>query len=119
MINQFEVPDYLAHQLPELSSEIPAGKKGNMYRYMRLFLNHTNNKLREHNFRALKRCFLLADDLYEQGNAVVKNTVENMFVFSFSQFFQYTKQEDKKELKEMIPTRLYDLYVNQVCHKGY
>ena len=117
MINQQEAAIYLEQELMEQSAMMQEAK-GNIYQCMRQFLTLTAEKIKEHNYNAAARCFKVAEALYEQGNIVVRNTIENVFVYSFSSLLHMANNE-RKELISVIPGKLYAAYLNQACHKGY
>lgn len=107
----------LKEELPALPGEGPR-TRDNIYYDMRRLLEHTAGKIREHNFNAAARCFALAGSLHEKGNDIVKNTVENVFVYSFSGLLHLAHKE-KSKLISVIPASLYALYLSQACHTGY
>lgn len=117
MIDQQAAADLIRRELPELATLRNASEK-NIYRFMRRFLVYTGEKIRAHNYTMAGRCFRLANALYEKGNSVVKNTIENIFVYSFSSFL-HMAQKDRDDLIREIPENLYSVYLNQACHKGY
>lgn len=108
---------YLEDALPEFKEELSAEKKQNPYTSMYALLKLTSKKAAEHNYKAVKQCFDIADKLYSKGNSVVKNAVENVYVYSFSTIFQLGLAE-KKELLAIIPIGLYTIYVNQLHQSG-
>jgi len=114
MINQIEVPMYLEEEIPELSAALRQSNKFlNVYQAMNVFLEYTCKKIKEHNITIVKKCFLLAEMLYDKGNNIVKNAVENVFVFSFS----HLPCKDRKEtavIMGLIPGSLYTLYMHQL-----
>ena len=117
MINQLEIPMYLAEALPEISPDLTSAQKSNPYVAMNSLLTFTCDNIRAHNFNTVKTCFQVADKFYSKGNAMVKNAVQNVFVFSFTKMF-HNHPAEKKELMAIIPITLYSLYISQVFHGG-
>lgn len=113
MINQLEMPMYLEEALPELSPDLKQCKKDNPYILMNLLIAFTSKNIEEHNYKVVKRCFKIADKLYSKGNVMVKNAVENVFVYAFSRLLCHDKKETSKTLG-LIPGSLYSLYINQM-----
>jgi len=64
---------------------------------------------------AAQKCFTLAAKLYKKGNVAVKNAIENVYVYSFSHAFFHDEQK-RKEVMEIIPLPLYELYKKQVIN---
>ena len=113
MINQLEVPMYLEEALPEISEELKHDKIDNPYKTMNMLIAFLCKNIKEHNYPAIKRCFKVADKLYNKGNDAVKNAVQNVFVFSFTNVFQSYPAE-KKQLLALLPVTLYSLYITQL-----
>jgi hypothetical protein len=55
-----------------------------MYKSMQILTDYTKRMALEHNFKEVKKCMPLVERIYHKGNALVKNAVENIFVFAFS-----------------------------------
>lgn len=117
MINQLEIPMYLEEALPELAIDMDENKKNNPYDLMNTLMAFTCKNINGHNFKIVKRCFQLADKLYNKGNMAVKNAVQNVFVYSFTTMFERYPAE-KKQLLAILPITLYSLYIAQIHHIG-
>jgi hypothetical protein len=118
MINQFEVPMYLEDELPEITKDLKKIKNpANAYQSVHVLLDYTFSKIKEHKLDVVKKCFALAEKLFDKGNQIVRCAVENIFVFSFSNLPVKTSTE-RKAILGMIPGTLYSLYITQVMHHG-
>ncbi len=89
----------------------------NVYKDLQQFTNYTRQAVDQHNYTLAKKCFCLADSLYTNGDRIVRNAIENIFVFAFSSFIPRDSIE-KIILKSFIPATLYALYVKQVTGGG-
>ena len=117
-MNPLEATDCLLHDLPELSQTISTtGQPVSIYQTIQAFVQLTCQQVTAHNYKAAKHCFLLADKLYEQGNAVVRQAIENVFVFSLDRVFKQAREE-KMEVRGLVPGSLYSVYMRQVMHGG-
>ena len=56
----------------------------------------------------------LADNIYEQGNPLVRNAIENVFIFSFSSIMALYNIVEWRIVQSYMPARLYALYIQQV-----
>jgi len=117
MINQLEIPMYLEDAIPEISHDLESRRNCSAYDVMNTLTAFTCQSIDEHNYNVVRRCFQAADKLYSKGNTMVKNAVENVFVYSFSKMFNAYPAE-KKQLFAIIPITLYTLYIAQVYRKG-
>jgi len=117
MINQLEVPMYLEEALPEIGHDLLVSKKTNAYDIMNTLISFTFKHIKQHDFKIVKRCFKIADKLYNKGNKVVKSAIENVFVYSFTKMF-LSYPAEKQTVLAMVPMPLYSIYVAQIHHNG-
>jgi hypothetical protein len=118
MITQYEVPDYLKQQLPVLTYQPQLlGLNMGIYTELQYFTDYTRLAITQHNYSVVKKCFRLADQLFKQGDTIVRAGIENIFIFSFSSFMLYDRVE-RVILKSFIPHSLYALYLKQVSQSG-
>jgi hypothetical protein len=68
----------------------------------------------QHDFAGLKNCMNLVQQIYNSGNTVVKNAVENIFVFAFSSILPRCNQVEWQLVQSCMPQELYTLYVGQI-----
>lgn len=117
MINQVELKGFLQKTLPEFSKKWSAEEIKNPYAAMQILLQLTTEKAQEHDFRMVKRCLETAGRLHDHGNSIIKNAVENIYVYSLSNLL-YAFGEDKPRLLAIIPMTLYTVYINQIKSGG-
>jgi hypothetical protein len=114
MITQFEIPSLLKAALPAIAGDdYPTRTTMNIYKSVQCFSDFTRHAVQDHNFNLAKKCFALAEKLYRQGDAIVKNAIENTFVFSFTSFMPNDGIE-RLIVQSIIPTPLYAVYMKQV-----
>jgi len=117
MINQVEIPIYLQKAIPEISGELKSHATDNVHDQIQTLASFTDKNIRAHNYDAVARCFRTAELLYNKGNSAVKNAIENVFVYSFTNLLSNHPAE-KQRLIGIIPMTLYSLYMSQVYHRG-
>lgn len=118
MITQFEVPNIIRDEIPPLSA-IPhiCRQSVEVFASMQDLTDCARHSVEEHNFSLARKCFMLAEKLYQQGDNMVRMLVENIFVYAFHTFLPRDNKE--RELVRMnIPPHLYNLYLNQVMSSG-
>ncbi|MEO5889490.1 MAG: hypothetical protein ABIQ31_04515 [Ferruginibacter sp.] len=119
MINQYEVAAYLADELPEINGNLKKITPAlNVFKSIQCLSDYTRNKVMQHDLRVVKKCFEIADNIYFRGNGLVRDAIENVFVYSFSSLFNLTDRKEKKELQALVPMCLYTAYVHQVFKSG-
>jgi len=115
MISQEQLPSFVEKSIPELSGAIKKNNCKNAYDVVREMLKYTTSQVVKHNLDGAKKCLALAAQLYKMGNAHVKNAIENVYVYSFSHAF-FHDENKKKQIMEIIPLPLYQLYKKQVIN---
>lgn len=118
-MNALEVGDEITSNIPELKKQISrANGFKNSYALIRVIAKYTQKMVDQHRGESVDACLKLVGRCYSQGDATVKNAIENVFVFSLdSILFSYTAIERKKALNK-IPTSLYTAYLKQVYASG-
>jgi len=119
MLNQYEVPAYLAEKIPGIEQELKTVSPTlNIFKTIQCLANYTRRKVTQHDFVSVKKCFAIAEDIYVEGNTQVKNAIENIFIFSFTSILNLGSNEQKKQLQALMPLCLHTAYVNQVLKSG-
>ena len=74
----------------------------------------------QHNIKMLKRCFTAAERLYIKGNEMIKNAIDNVFIYSFSELFaDCTDRRERRKIQAVMPSYLYSAYVQQILKSNY
>lgn len=119
MLNQYEVPAYLAEKIPGMEQELKTVSPTlNIFKTIQCLASYTRKKVTQHDFTAVKKCFAIAEDVYMEGNTQVKNAIENIFVFSFSSILNLGSNEEKRQLQALMPLHLHTAYIKQVLKPG-
>ena len=85
----------------------------NVYRSVHDFAEYTREAIQEHHILIVKKCFNLAERLYNQGDKIVRMCIENIFIYFFTTFMPNDKVE-RLILQSFIPEKLNTVYLNQV-----
>jgi len=119
MINQYEVPAYMVDELPEIREELEVISPGlNIFKSIQCLTNYTIRKVKEHDLLAIKKCFATAENIYAKGNTMVRDAMENVFVYSFSRLLNMCSSNEKITLQAIMPLELHTAYVQQVLKSG-
>ncbi len=119
MINQFEVPAYLVDELPEIKEELKSiTSQQNILKTISCLASYTKKKVVQHDLRLVKKCFTIAENIHIKGNKIVKDAIENVYVYSFSSLFNLCNREEKNKIQGLIPISLYSAYIQQILKSG-
>src|SRR5262245_33219990 len=109
MIREFEVPAFITGTLPQLKSEFT--RRQHIYDSMQVLTDYTKRMALEHNLGEVKKCMSLVERIYDKGNTLVRNAVENIFIFSFSSMRMLCNIVEWRMVQSFMPTELYALYI--------
>jgi hypothetical protein len=119
MMNQFEVSACLADKLPEIKPSLKNSFDTlNVYKSIQCLVNFTKEKFIQHDIQAVKKCLSAAEYIYAKGNRLVKNAIENVFVYSLSSLLNLGNKEERQQVRSFMPLHLYTAYVQQVLKPG-
>lgn len=101
--------------MPQIQKNLrTAGKGANIYQSLGALTDYTKRMAIEHNFKMVEKCMALVENIYDKGNTLVRNAVENVFIFSFSSIMSICNIVEWRIVQSYMPSCLYTLYVQQV-----
>lgn len=118
-MNQYEIPAMLEDELPAIAPSLKENAvTGNVTQAIKVLAHYTRSLLSLHDLPAVVKCLQVADKIYEKGNQVVRNAVENVFVYSFSGLQCACNKVEWKVIQARMPLSLYSAYVRQIYKSG-
>jgi len=81
---------------------------------MERFAEVTINSLKLGKIVRAKRCFALAEDLFQKGNTEVKNAISNVYLNSVFNYMEI----NHLVIKHFLPVELHKEYVKQINTSG-
>ena len=123
-MNQYEVPSYLQDALPEMKEAlVKVGVLSDLFdpnKSVQCLTDFTLKIAHQHNIKMLKRCFTAAERLYTRGNEMIKNAINNVFIYSFSMLFsECANRQEKIKVQSVMPPYLFSAYVQQILKSHY
>jgi hypothetical protein len=123
MMNEYEVPAYLQDAIPEMKEAlVKTGVLSNLFdpcKSVQCLADFTLRNANEHNVKMLKRCFGAAERLYVRGNEMIKNAVNNVFIYSLSTLFARCENRTEMiKIQSVMPAYIYSAYVQQILKSG-
>jgi hypothetical protein len=85
-----------------------------IYRQAERFADLTKNLIITGNISRAKKCFAVAEKLFQEGSNETKNAISNVFLFSVSCFMEL----HKCSIRGLFPESLQAEYTKQVCASG-
>lgn len=110
MINQYEIHALLKKEIPQLTlKNYPSRASLEVYACINAFTDYTKHAVEEHNYNQARKCFGLAEKLYQNGDSMVRLLIENSFIYSLSKLM--TKSTTERFMIDCIlPDSLYKIY---------
>ena len=111
MINQFQVQAYLLNELPDIATEFKKIYPSiSVFKAMQCLANYTRQVVLQRDIKSVKKCFIVANNIYIHGTLVVRNAIETVYVHSLWLLAATFKTEQKKEMQSLMPLYLYSAY---------
>ena len=118
IITENEVPEILSNELPEINMELEKLiSLNNVYKTMECFAGFTKQLIYMGNLKEVKHCFDIAEKMLDEGNNLVKNAIENVFVYSIGTVVALSGLKTKR-LKRIFNGSLRKEYNRQVSTNG-
>ena len=115
MLNQLEIPAFIAGQLPQISRDLNSnGATPTIYQSIQVLTDYTKRMALSHDFKMVAKCMAIVAKLYRKGNALVRNAIENIFVYSFSSMMSTCNTVEWRITQSYMPTELYAVFIEQV-----
>lgn len=118
-MNQYEVPAYLIDNMPEIDEELKQiTPLFNIINSIQCLTNFTRKKIIQHNLKDVKKCFAVVENIYSNGNILVKDAIENIFIYSFTSLLNAGNKEEVIQIQAMMPLCLHSAYIRQIYKSG-
>lgn len=117
-MDEHEVLDLLGNEFPLLNAELERVPNGtNIYKAVQCFADFTKTLVHKENFTELKHCFRVAEKMLKEGNGIVKNAIENCYVFSVTGMLDIAGAAGSKA-KSLLTDLLKKEYTRQISATG-
>lgn len=114
MIKETEVVEVLGNELPDMNAALEKTEDvNNIYKAMQCFANFTKSLVNKGDFKEVKHCFNVAENLLKHGNSTVINAIGNVYVYSLSSILDLTSPLSLK-VKSLLTDSLMKEYRRQV-----
>jgi hypothetical protein len=117
-MNNYEVSAIIGDEIPAIKDEITSKTIGNANAVMLILSRYTKKMINLHDLPAIVKCMNVVDKIYNKGNTIVKNAVENVFIYSFSSIRTCCNKAEWSLIQAKMPMTLYSIYVRQIYKSG-
>jgi hypothetical protein len=116
MFTPDEIQPWIGNQLPQLKEDL--GTTHTLYQSIQVLTDYTKRMALAHDFKMVARCMALVTKIYNKGNNLVRDAVENVFVYSFSSMMQACNTAEWRITQSYMPSELYAVYLRQVLRSN-
>lgn len=118
-MNQYEIPAMIEDELPAVCLNLKKTSAfGDAIQMMELLVKYSMEMISLHNVNMVIKCMCVVGKIYDKGNTIVKNAVENIFIFSFSSLQSKCSKYEWNMIQAKMPINLYSIYVQQFYNSG-
>ncbi|MBN8694917.1 MAG: hypothetical protein J0L87_00175 [Bacteroidetes bacterium] len=118
LINETEAVDLLGNEFPTINNDLEkTANATNIYKAMQCFSDFTKQLINKGNFKEVRHCFKVAENMLENGNSTVKNAIENSYLYSIYTLLDLASPVSQK-VKSLLTYSLKKEYNKQVCSSG-
>ena len=102
----------LLKELPKANAESEVNHRS-ISNAMKWFTGYTRRLIETEALHGVKFCFLLGEKLWKEGDATVRNAVENIYVLPMGTFIEI---QDSRQMKEVFNGPLRKVYHKQLIN---
>ena len=122
MISQYEVPGLIQTSfrkelspVDDLMHSLSINVSLDLYESIHALSGITKKASLNRNYALLRKCFLLAEHLYSNGDRLVRSVLENVYIYSLS---SCVAGDNKLGVcyKSLMPADFYSVYVHQMIN---
>lgn len=118
-MNQYEAVDKIIQVIPDAKNEmLDALSLRSPYKIIRVFAAEIKHLIEDNNYTVLGKSLDLMDKIYQRGDMMLKNAVENIFIFSLDSFTCSYTGAKRDLIFAKLPVGLYTAYINQIYKSG-
>lgn len=113
-MNYLEAAQEIKEVIPEIENELKKNRKQNSYGLIQTFTDNIRSRIKQNDRNILFLCLKKMDDIYRNGDAVLKNAVEHTFIFSLDNSTAFCTEEYRKMIFNHISKDLQTAYSRQI-----
>lgn len=115
-MKEAEACTLLLNEFPTIATELKQQAGNDIYKSIRCLADLTGKLARLSDLREVKHCFDIAEKMLAEGNSIVRNAIENTYIYSLTPLLDLSPLKDK--LKALLNAPLRCEYYRQVMSSG-
>ncbi len=117
-MNYLQAVQEITELFPEFETELNETKNPNSYSVIRTFTERIKNMIRQNDSNLLFKSLQKIDKMYLHGDTLLKNAIENTFIYSLDNFTAFCSKEYRQMIFSHISSDLKNSYSRQIYSHG-
>jgi len=117
-MNYLEAAQEITEVIPDIQSELKENRTQNSYSVIQTFTDRIKSMIRQNERNILFKSLKKMDEIYKNGDFMLKNAVENTFIYSLDNYTAFCSEEYRKVIFSHISQDLQKIYSRQIYSHG-
>lgn len=113
-MNYLQAIEYIHEICPEIKDKIRHNDVQNAYCVIRILTERIKDLIRQNDNNFVFKYLTIINDLYTKGDMVLKNSIENVFIFSLDISTAFCTEQYRKTIFSHISGDLQSIYFRQI-----
>lgn len=117
-MNYLQAVQEINELFPDFETGLNETKSPNSYSVIRTFTERIKNMIRQNDSNLLFKSLQKIDKMYMDGDILLKNAIENTFIYSLDNFTAFCSKEYRQMIFSHISSDLKNSYSRQIYSHG-
>lgn len=117
-MNYVQAVEEITELFPDFKTELNETKSPDSYSVIRTFTERIKNLIRQNDSNLLFKSLQKVDKIYLHGDTLLKNAIENTFIYSLDNFTAFCSKEYRQMIFSHISSDLKNSYSRQIYSHG-
>lgn len=117
-MNYLQAIQEISEIIPDIQEELKEKKTQSSYSVIHTFTNYIKTMIRQNNRNLLFKSLKKMNDIYRNGDIMLKYAVECTFIYSLDNSTAFCSEEYRKVIFSHISQDLQKIYAKQIYNHG-
>jgi len=113
-MNYLQATQEITVAIPEICDDLKKTTIQNSYHIIEFLTDKIKTMIQQNNTSCLFKCLRKMDDLYKDGDKMVKNAIENSFIYSLDSCTAFCTKEYRDLIFNRLSPELQHVYARQI-----
>jgi len=113
-MDYLQATEEITNVIPEIRDEIKDERIRNSYQVIELFTDKMKSMIRQNDRNRLFKCLKKMGEMYRTGDTMVKNAIENSFIYSLDNCTAFCSKEYRDFIFSHLSHDLQKVYTKQI-----